>query len=273
MKDKLKILLVEDNESNQILMLRILERLGFSAVLAKNGREAVEKLAREAFDVILMDIHMPELDGVTAVKLIRQQTQNSRPPYIIAITAETSFVESEKYLRAGMDEVFTKPLAVEKLIASLRKVQEAIETGKMLAPKGTREPLPAAERQVSEVNRNTDHTKPPAIDSQILEDFRAMMGEEGDQAVKTLVTLFLRDTPKLWKEMVESTQQKAFEDLHRAAHTLKGNANQVGATRLAQYCKQLQEAAQKQDQAEAVNLLKIIREELAAVKNFLDNYL
>lgn len=264
MSAALKILLVEDNESNQLLMMRILGRFGYSAVLAKNGVEAVEKVRSGNYDVVLMDIHMPEMDGITAAMRIRQQMQGVKQPYIIAITAESSSGEREKYLAAGMNECLTKPFSVERLIDLLRKIESRSE----ISPQPTK--LEASQQTPTAQVTATDHQ---VVDLRVLEEFRAMMGEGGDQAVKTLIALFLRDSDKLWKQIIEYTQNKAFDDLKRAAHTLKGNANQIGASALAQYCRQLEDAAKQGNQNVAITILRLIRSELAAVKNFLEAYL
>lgn len=260
----LKILLVEDNESNQLLMMRILGRFGYSAVLARNGIEAVEKVKREDYDVVLMDIHMPEMDGVTAARIIRQQMQGAKQPYIIAITAESSAGEREKYLAAGIDECLSKPFSVERLIDLLRRIESRSRISPQLAKSEANQQTPAMRVTA------TDHQ---VVDLRVLDEFRTMMGEEGDQAVKTLIALFLRDSEELWKQMIEHTQKKEFDDLKRAAHTLKGNANQVGASALAQYCRQLEDAAKQENQNVAITILRLIRSELAAAKNFLQAYL
>ena len=264
MSTSLKILLVEDNESNQVLMMRLLGQFGYSAALAKNGAEAVEKIKQEDFDVVLMDVHMPEMDGITATRLIRQQKQDAKQPYIIAVTAEASMDEQKKYLSAGMNAYLTKPFSIEELIKLLKKVENQAEIAL--------QPLqPAAGRQIPATQAAA--TERQAIDLRVLEEFRTMMGEEGEQAVKTLITLFLKDSLNLWKQIIEYTQKKEFDDLKRAAHTLKGNANQIGASALAQYCSQLEDAAKQQNQTVAITILRLMRDELAAVKNFLENYI
>ncbi|MDO9121371.1 MAG: response regulator, partial [Anaerolineaceae bacterium] len=112
----LRILLAEDNEVNQHLMLRILARIGYDAVLAKTGIQVLNKMDREDFDIILMDIQMPEMDGLTATKLIRAHYASEKQPRIIALTAESSAEGRERYLSAGMDDVLTKPVQIDALV-------------------------------------------------------------------------------------------------------------------------------------------------------------
>ncbi len=127
MDNEIKILLVEDNEVNQHLVVRILRSCGLGADLAKNGREALEKVVQTRYDIIFMDIQMPEMDGLTATKLIRQQFSAGKRPKIIAITAVDDI---QQYLAAGMDECLTKPIQVDELIALVEKYSQSIVTNK-----------------------------------------------------------------------------------------------------------------------------------------------
>jgi PAS domain S-box-containing protein len=114
----LRILLAEDNAVNQKVALKILERMGYRADVASNGREAVQAVERQTYDVVLMDVQMPEMDGIEATTKIRDQLGEKRP-WIIALTANALRGDRERYLGVGMDDYISKPIRVEDLVKAL----------------------------------------------------------------------------------------------------------------------------------------------------------
>jgi signal transduction histidine kinase/DNA-binding response OmpR family regulator/tetratricopeptide (TPR) repeat protein/nitrate/nitrite-specific signal transduction histidine kinase len=119
----LRILLAEDNAVNQKVALRVLKRLGYSADVAANGLKAVEALREQTYDVVLMDVQMPEMDGLQATRAIRQELPPERQPRIIAVTANVMKEDRDACMEAGMDDYMAKPFRVEELIAVLSKAQ------------------------------------------------------------------------------------------------------------------------------------------------------
>jgi CheY-like chemotaxis protein len=116
----LRILLAEDNVVNQKVALKILDRMGYRADVASNGSEAVEAVERQTYDVVLMDVQMPEMDGVEATARIREQRGENRPR-IIALTANALEGDKEKYLGVGMDDYLSKPIKIEELARALAR--------------------------------------------------------------------------------------------------------------------------------------------------------
>jgi CheY-like chemotaxis protein len=118
----LRILLAEDNAVNQKLALRILERLGYRADIASNGLEAIESIERQTYDVILMDVQMPEMDGLDATRSIRKLAEVTQP-YIIAMTANAMEGDRELCMAAGMNDYVSKPIRVNELVDALLKAE------------------------------------------------------------------------------------------------------------------------------------------------------
>ena len=124
---KLRILLAEDNAVNQKLALRLLERLGYQADLAENGREVLEALERQTYDVILMDVQMPELDGLDATRRIRESRTPGDQPHIVAMTANAMREDRDACIEAGMDNYVAKPIRPDELAAALQRARVLAE--------------------------------------------------------------------------------------------------------------------------------------------------
>jgi CheY-like chemotaxis protein len=114
----LRILVAEDNVVNQKVILRLLERMGYRADVAANGREVLESLSRQPYDVVLMDVQMPEMDGLEATRIVRQRWPNL-DIYIIAMTAHALDQDREQCIAAGMDNYVSKPIQVAELVDAL----------------------------------------------------------------------------------------------------------------------------------------------------------
>ena len=126
----LRILLAEDNTTNQKLAQSLLGRLGYHADIAANGLEALQALKRQAYDVVLMDVQMPEMDGLEATRILRQELLEAQQPYVIAMTANAMEGDRELCLAAGMDDYVSKPIRVEELVRALSASRgQAIDEG------------------------------------------------------------------------------------------------------------------------------------------------
>jgi CheY-like chemotaxis protein len=121
----LRILLAEDNVMNQKLALRLLQQMGYRADLASNGLEVIESIERQPYDVVLMDVQMPEMDGLEASRRIVARWQPDERPRIVAMTANAMAGDREECLAAGMDDYMTKPIRVDALVEALLQARPA----------------------------------------------------------------------------------------------------------------------------------------------------
>ncbi|UVI27629.1 PAS domain S-box protein [Paenibacillus spongiae] len=120
-ENSLKILIAEDNEVNQIVLKKMIEKLGYNATVVTNGIEAIEAAKRYPYDMIFMDIQMPEMDGVEATRIIKESINSKKEPYIVAVTAHVIKGEYEMYLASGMDEYISKPVSIESVSEVIEK--------------------------------------------------------------------------------------------------------------------------------------------------------
>ncbi|MCS7220115.1 MAG: response regulator [Anaerolineae bacterium] len=206
----LYILLAEDNLINQRVTLRLLERLHHRADVAANGFEVLEALQRQPYEVILMDVQMPEMDGLETTRWIRQRFPPERQPYIIALTANALQGDRERCLEAGMDDYLAKPIRLEDLAHALQRVPARVE-------------------------RPTE----PTINREALQRFHEMMGEDSD-ALGDLIDGFLTEAPRLLEQIHQALATGEASVLQRAAHTLKSNAALFGAETLATLCREVE---------------------------------
>ena len=115
----LRILLAEDNAVNQKLALKLLSQMGYRADVAGNGLEAIQAIERQTYDLVLMDVQMPEMDGLEATRQICSRWPRGERPHIVAMTANAMQGDRERCLEAGMDDYVSKPIRVEELISAL----------------------------------------------------------------------------------------------------------------------------------------------------------
>jgi signal transduction histidine kinase/DNA-binding response OmpR family regulator/HAMP domain-containing protein/HPt (histidine-containing phosphotransfer) domain-containing protein len=219
----LRILVAEDNAINQQVALSFLERLGYRADVAANGLEVLSSLRRQPYDVVLMDVQMPEMDGLDATRRIRELSPSElaaeTQPRIIAMTANALKEDSEACLAAGMDDYLSKPIEVEELVGALSKcrsgqLQASEEPVKSVEPAAT-EPLPL-----------------DVLDSWTLERLRVGLGQQAEQMLPGLIEKFYQDAERLLREAHQALEQRRTDELHRASHSLKSTSATFGARAL-----------------------------------------
>jgi CheY-like chemotaxis protein/HPt (histidine-containing phosphotransfer) domain-containing protein len=238
----LRILVAEDNVVNQRLALRLLEKLGYRADVVANGLEAVEAVGRQPYDLVLMDVQMPEMDGVQATQQILERWRDGDRPWIVAMTAEVMRGDREGFLAAGMNDYVAKPIRPQELIAAIAR-----------APSRTR--APAA--------RDAGVARPP-VDASVLDRLAESMG--GDDAFVTeLIEQFVTDSPALVAAARRGLEAGDADEVRRAAHTLKSNAATFGANELADRSSRLEAAAKAGGLDDGLAQIEAIDEELGRV--------
>ena len=204
----LRVLLAEDNAVNQRLAVRLLEKWGHTVVVAGNGRKAIETWEQEPFNLILMDVQMPEMSGLEATAVIRERERfaGARIP-IIAMTAHAMEGDREKCLAAGMDHYVTKPI-------DQRKLFEAVESSGRPAMPETAANMNA---KVTDKNLSFD----PGVVLERVDGDRELLREIGG--------LFLEDAPRLLADIRNAISRADAKALEHSAHTLKGSVGNFGA--------------------------------------------
>jgi two-component system sensor histidine kinase/response regulator len=232
---RLRVLVVEDSVVNQTLIIRLLGKLGHETVVSSNGQQAVEAYEAEDFDLVLMDVHMPVMDGLTATTIIREREArhpDRRRLPIIAVTAAAMRGDRERCLAAGMDDYLTKPLKTEDLVTIL---------GQFFPDRGA-----AAEITF-------DLTT-------------ALTYVDGDRALlDELLATFTEETPARLEAIRQAATGWEATELIREAHTLKGVLKVLGATRAADLAKDLEARGRAGDVKGARELVATLTREIEQI--------
>lgn len=218
----LRILLAEDNAINQKVALRLLERLGYGADVVGDGRQALARLDHAVYDVILMDVQMPEMDGLEASRAICARWAASERPRIIAMTAEAMQGDRDKCLAAGMDDYIVKPVTLDRLAAALAKCRPLAAA---TAPEAAATPVAVT-----------------ALDRDVLDQLREDLG--GTAAVREVIRSFLDETPSVLSALRDAAARADVPSIRRAAHMIKGTSSILGARELSEQCAEIEHVGQ-----------------------------
>ncbi|MBD2497781.1 response regulator [Nostoc sp. FACHB-280] len=250
----LKILLVEDVLVNQKIALKMLNRLGFRADVANNGREALEALQRQLYDVVFMDIQMPEMDGWETTMRIRQEFSPQVQPWIIAMTAHARPEDRQECLRVGMNDYVSKPIRLEALEAVLKhsNIQQYQDS---LPPQLIAE----TEYVLPSISLNADVTA--AIDYSFIEELKNMAGSDGEHLVSELIQVYLEDTPRRIEMIQTAIAVGDRINLQKAAHALRSPSVSIGAVNLGDICETLENSASDQSLESLVLLINQLESE------------
>jgi two-component system sensor histidine kinase/response regulator len=240
----LQVLLAEDNLVNQKLACAILQKQGHNVTVAGNGRQAVLLYQQHPYDLVLMDVQMPEVDGFQATKEIRQlQTRLGQRIPIVALTAHASPADRQKCLAAGMDEYLSKPIRAKELYEVIEK-----QTGR---PSGS--------------SLSTGLSKPDNGPIDWAHAFETVGGDRN--LLEDLIKVFLKDQSRMLASIEAAVELKDDKELRLNAHSIKGALTHLGGRESVAQAEELELMAQSEDLSQAAVLLDRFRDSLSEVTN------
>ncbi|NJN65292.1 MAG: response regulator [Chloroflexaceae bacterium] len=217
----LHILVAEDNTVNQKVAIGLLGRLGYRADIAANGLEVLHALERQPYDVVLMDVQMPEMDGVEAMHHIRSLWPANQQPRVIAMTAHAMKGYREWLLQEGMDDYISKPVQLPELAKALYQSNRRIL------------------RHESRPGAIGQHLS-PSVDTVILEQFLEAVGRSKPDETSQFIHLYLDNASMLLANMRQALEKGHIQTFTRLTSSLRSSSTQVGALRLSALCRSLE---------------------------------
>lgn len=251
------VLLAEDTPANQKVVTTVLKKRGHSVTVANNGREAVELFKQEHFDVVLMDVQMPILDGFQATAAIREHERDQDSPTpIIAMTAHAMRGDREKCLEAGMDAYIAKPVDVKQLLGLIESVAEERANGKAMI-----------------MSDETDKTYDEEGGAPII-DYPAAMQRLGDdeELFREFVGFYDEDASRLIDDVEKAVHSSDAAKLQHAAHSLKGLASNLAASRLVEAAFLLEDAGRTGQLGDSPQKLARLKAAYVSLDRALDKY-
>jgi len=245
-RKRIRILLAEDNLINREVAVRMLTKRGHTVTIAENGKEAVKIFESQAFDMILMDVQMPEMDGFEATAVIRhkEKEKGTHIP-IVAMTAHAMKGDRERCINAGMDEYISKPIAIDELI----KVTEGLES---VPRKGrSRQDMPDVFDRAAALKRVDN-------DEFLLLD---------------LAKMFCAEIPKRLAAMSDSLKRNDAEGLRRGAHSMKGSVSTFAASRATEAAARLEDLARSQDLPGTISAYESLADQVDVLRKQLEDFM
>jgi len=257
----LRVLLCDDNAINQKVALRLFQQMGYQPALAANGVEALAMLDRQPYDLIFMDLMMPEMNGLDATRLIRERQREcakfpnyKTPIVIVAMTASAMAGDREKCLASGMDDYLSKPVRPDDI---RRIVERWGASAAMAAPQETTEPVVASAA-----------TEEPLVDMERLMEFT-----EGDaNSLRELVTLYLKQTGQQITQLAAAVQASNAAEVRRIAHSCAGASATCGIKRIVPALRELERQGYEDRLTNATELCEEVIKDFARIQNFLAQY-
>ena len=237
----MKVLLAEDNAVNRTLATRLLQKHGHTVVVVENGRQALEALERETVDLVLMDVQMPEMDGLEATAAIREKEEKTGDHLpIIALTAHAMKGDREKCLAAGTDDYLTKPIRTADLFAAVERLAHA--------------------KTIATAEATSIVNSPRA---KVFDNDAALRHVEGDRdLLDEIIRIFADQCPRTMFEIQNAIRDADLSVLERAAHSLKGAASNLCAVGVTQSAAELEESARSGDSSRSREQFQALESEV-----------
>ncbi len=253
----LKILIAEDNGVNQQVLLLLLEKLGLRGDVVSNGLEAIAAFNSIPYDLILMDVEMPEIDGITASKRILQEENQPQKPYIIALTAYATPEDRKKCLDAGMNDFLTKPIRINDLHQAISKAA-SLQLKKI-------EELEQVETQVSSPPK-AEEDNSEVLNPEVLNALRELAGAKAPLLISNIVGQYFEDSPQKLQVIATAKDEQDADALRKAAHSLRSASANLGAITVAELCKTIENIARTGTTVGTSELIEQLQTDYAKVE-------
>jgi diguanylate cyclase (GGDEF)-like protein len=256
----LRVLVVEDNRTNQQVAKGMLQRVKCVVDIASSGEEALEKLAATTYDLVLMDVQMPGMDGYQTTRAFRQkEASGSGHVPVIAMTANSSAEDIERALEAGMDDFLAKPFRLDTLHTVLQRWsgKERSAAVRRAEPEKIKT-KPPAEDALKVIGLDSDNS---VIDRKVFYELYQNAGS----AFSEMLKIYMEDQPVYLKDIDRAIQQSDRVLLQRTAHTLKGSSRNFGAMTFSNLCRDLEKAAPAEEFEELKKRIKPITKAAAEI--------
>jgi len=240
----LRILVAEDNAVNQKVLMRLLDRLGYRADVAGDGTEVLDAIERQNYDVVLMDVQMPKMDGIEAARRIFRRYDRHEAPRLIAMTANAMPGDRELALSVGMEGYLTKPIDMMTLRQALLGL-------------GIRQNSP-------------EQSALRSLDLGRLEELASMDDGDSTYMVRELIDLFLSDSPEQMRNLWNALRARDASAMRATAHRFLSSVENIGARRMAALCAEIEHCGQSDSLAAAQPLLTHLTQELERVRSLLE---
>jgi CheY-like chemotaxis protein/HPt (histidine-containing phosphotransfer) domain-containing protein len=241
-KIPLRVLVAEDNIINQKLILRILEHMGYVPDVVVTGIDVLDSLRRKKYNLIFMDVQMPEMDGLEATKHILEKYNEKDRPKIIAMTANAMQGDREICLSAGMDDYISKPILIEEVQSVIEKWGRKSNNLNNIIPKKMK------------------FEKEELLDYKIIQGLKELGSDDDNSFLKEVIDLYVEQAPGLIENIKKQFNEKNSLKMSQEAHALKGASLNIGAKKLSEVCKSIELKGKADELEEIPELIKNLEE-------------